>query len=241
MPLLHIEDYLQEPAFPKDRQISSSPSATWGDCIHTVLKQSALIAAFLPGNVCTSFSMWMCRRHWNGQFLVVCWIGISPLRNPWISLSCSDCAHSSAHRPITLSLADGSSRLQISISKQNQICSNLWILFYFILQFVEELLKWLAGPPITSGDMPRQALPSSSWQVRYYVWWMCGNYTSTVRSSPYSAFSTLPPHPSVTLMGDKFKFTFCLSSYHFKYNENKAENKDRSKIKDTRAGRKNGK
>lgn len=113
-----------------------------------------------------------------------------------------------------------------------------FILFYFFLQFVEELLKWLAGPPITSGDMPRQALPSSSWQVRYYIWWMCGNYTSTMRSSPYSAFSTLPPHPSVTLMGDKFNLTFCLSSYHIKYNENKTENKDRSKIKDKRAGRK---
>lgn len=114
----------------------------------------------------------MCRRHWNWHFSVVCWIGISSQMNPRISFSCSKYYHNSAPRPVTLSLADGSNGQQIPIGKQSQICSNLWILFY--LQFVEEVSKWLAGPPITSGSMPRQAQPWSHWQVWYYVWWVGG-------------------------------------------------------------------
>lgn len=105
-----------------------------------------------------------------GSFFFACWIGISLLRNPRIRLSCSNCAHSSVHRTVTLSLGDGSSGLWIPMGKQSQVCSNLWILFY--LQSVEEVWKWLAGLPVTSGSMPRQALPSSSWQVWHYVQWV---------------------------------------------------------------------
>lgn len=49
------------------------PHEVHTDCIHTLcwcaLKQSTLmLAVFVLGNVCTSFSVWTCRRHQNGRF-----------------------------------------------------------------------------------------------------------------------------------------------------------------------------
>lgn len=100
--------------------------------VHTALKRSTTTTASPPVNVCTSFSMGMCGLYWNGQFLVVCWIGISLLRNPRISLSCSNCARRAAHRTIVLSLADGSSELQIPSSKGSQSSINSWLFCSFI-------------------------------------------------------------------------------------------------------------
>lgn len=69
--------------------------------------------------------------------LVVCWIGISPLRNPRISLSCSDCAHTGlgSFQHIGQSVYH---QLMVAVDyvpaihKKSQSRSNLWISLFFI-------------------------------------------------------------------------------------------------------------
>lgn len=103
--------------------------------------------------------------------LVVCEIGISPLRNLRISLSFYDSVQSGLgslqlRQPVSVSLADGARGLRFYISEQSQNHSSLWIFFT------------ICGRIITHGLLGNQA------QVAVCSYWLRPH-----RADRYSAAS----------------------------------------------------
>lgn len=148
--------------------------------VHTILRirttasvlelKSILIALSLLGNVCSSFSIWTCRQPQNGRF----WLSAGL---EYLPSGISGLAAAAA----TLPTVDWDS---FSTSSRQSIISRWWQRTTFPHQQTKPNPKqfmdfynlwksyqtWLAGPPVTSGGMPRQAPPSSSLQVQRCVW-----------------------------------------------------------------------